>query len=500
MLNTGFRKKSSIVKISIADTRTSGFRQNSDYQRQNGQIVFRRHFGAHALFLLSHFIRLRSEIPSSLNLQNFQQSPQKAAANWLKVQGFEKYQKWLSGLTLQSDFSEHIRNKLSFFLNHNNAYESRPFNILDDQMLTYGVRDECSFHLKSARLTLGAEIFRETYQWQLKETINGNEGSTFANNKEHRNFLNIFTKVDFDLGEKWEFSTGANLHFLSFNLSDQFPDNKNLSGSYSYAPVFSPRIGISGNILSSSSLFASVGHGFSAPSVEETLLPEGSVNHNLKPEEGINYDLGLRGQLLGQRINYDITGYFISVKNLLVTKRESEDVFYGINAGKTRHYGVESMIKANLTDVNSSANIILSVSHTLMRNQFKDFTDDGVDFSNNQLPGIPNHFLRSSLKARFNRKTQIQLIWKNAGSMYLNDSNTKTYNGYHIFNLKAAQRFFSGKKVKIDLQGGIQNLFDVNYAPMVVVNAPSFGGSAPRYYYPGAPRNSWLRLRLTFKN
>ena len=34
---------------------------------------------------------------------------------------------------------------------------------------------------------------------------------------------------------------------------------------------------------------------------------------------------------------------------------------------------------------------------------------------------------------------------------------------------------------------------------MVLVNAGSFGGRAPRYYYPGAPRNYYGGIRLFFQ-
>ena len=48
--------------------------------------------------------------------------------------------------------------------------------------------------------------------------------------------------------------------------------------------------------------------------------------------------------------------------------------------------------------------------------------------------------------------------------------------------------------------GGIRNLFDAHYASMILINAPSFGGQPPRYYYPGTPRYFYLGLRFAFKS
>jgi iron complex outermembrane receptor protein len=499
LINAGLRQNNSVMKVNASNTRTTGFRENSDYDRQNAQLMFRQHFGNHSLFFLSNFINLRAEIPSSLNLETYRNSPEKAASNWLEVEGFEKYQKWLSGLTLQSDFSENISNKLSLFFNHTDAYESRPFNILDDKMLSFGARDEFSLSLEKISITAGAEIFRESYQWELIETINGNEGDRFADNEEQRNFINIFGKADFDLAPGWQVSAGANWHFLSFELTDQFPDDEDLSGSYSYDPVLSPRIGFAGEIAATTTLFASVGHGFSAPSVEETLLPEGSINPNLEPEEGINYDLGFRGSLFNERLRYDLTAYYVSLENLLVTKRETEEIFYGINAGKTRHYGLETTLNADITESVAPVYVNFALSHTYMQNQFREFIDDGTDYADNQLPGIPNHFFRSSLKVNLPESTRLQMDYKYSGSMFLDDANTKEYSGHQLIDIKAAKKIFSDKNFQINLQGGINNLLDKHHASMVVVNAPSFGGRAPRYYYPGAPRNAFLRLQIEFK-
>ncbi len=498
LINTGFRKNRSVVKANIAHTQTDGFRENSNYNRWNGQVLFRHHFGNHALFFLTNYTRLNAQIPSSINEPTYRETPNKAAANWLEVEGFEKYDKWLSGLTLKSDLNNNISNKISLFLNHINAYESRPFNILDDQMLTYGVREETSFSINKLTLTAGAEIFSEKYDWRLIETNEGTPGTTFSDNHETRFFANIFAKADIDLTDKWQLSTGANVHFLRFRLEDNFSDEEDISGSYRYDPVFSPRLGITGEISPEFTLYGSAGHGFSPPSVEETLLPEGDINPDLKPEEGWNYDLGVRGSLLNDRLNFDITGYFVALNNLLVTKRETEDIFYGINAGETNHYGIESMLKMNLLPQTSNWSAGLSVNHTWMKNQFETFIDNEEDYSGNQLPGIPDQYLRSGINLGYRDKSFLQIQWLYSGSLYLDDANSKKYGGHNIFDVSMSHHINTGSNTSASLQGGVNNVFDQHYASMVLVNAPSFGNALPRYYYPGSPVNAYIRVIFKF--
>ena len=49
------------------------------------------------------------------------------------------------------------------------------------------------------------------------------------------------------------------------------------------------------------------------------------------------------------------------------------------------------------------------------------------------------------------------------------------------------------------MKAGIQNIFDENYASMLAVNALPAGNNAPRYFYPGNPKNYYFSLRIRFE-
>ena len=80
----------------------------------------------------------------------------------------------------------------------------------------------------------------------------------------------------------------------------------------------------------------------------------------------------------------------------------------------------------------------------------------------------------------------------------MNDSNSMKYGSYHTLDMKAAWEFslFSGKS-NIRLYVGARNVFNEKYASMILVNAPSFNGSAPRYYYPGRPLDLYFGVKLS---
>ena len=59
---------------------------------------------------------------------------------------------------------------------------------------------------------------------------------------------------------------------------------------YSFDPILSPRIGLSYQFNYKFSLFATVSHGFSPPSLSETLTPDGNINPSIQPEKGWNFE------------------------------------------------------------------------------------------------------------------------------------------------------------------------------------------------------------------
>ena len=78
----------------------------------------------------------------------------------------------------------------------------------------------------------------------------------------------------------------------------------------------------------------------------------------------------------------------------------------------------------------------------------------------------------------------------------MNDANTKFSEEYWLINFKAGyQKRY--RKMKMNMHLGINNLFNEKYASMIGINASSFGGNAPRYYYPGLPRNYYFGMKVS---
>jgi len=480
-----------------ANAHAEGWRENSEYERHN--LLLNTGFisqYSHLDFMLL-FIDVRAQIPSSLNMQDFETRPQSAAQNWLEVKGFEDYTKYIGGINYNYKFTENLSNTTHLFFKLYNGYESRPFNILDDAATSYGIRNITTLQLAQLKLQAGFESLFENYSWEIFTTLSGEQGSLQNKFSEKRTPLTIFLNGQYQLSSDAIVEAGVSLNTLKYSLDDQTKNSGDLSGEYAYDMVFSPYFGFNTKLFANARLYGSVSHGFSAPSVEETLLPEGSINPDLKPETGINAEMGLRYESNDGRLFADACFYRLWASNLLVTKRETEDIFYGANTGKTSHTGLEISTSFHLSDHGSSFPFSLHASYNYLQATFVRFEDDEADYSGNNVPGVPRQTLW--LSATIQSKSGFYLIpqFQYTGSQYLDDANTGSNPAFSLMHLKAG---FAAtlRKLSIDVAFGVRNLLDARYASMILVNAPSFGGNAPRYYYPGMPRNYYLSLKIGF--
>lgn len=498
--NTGtlsYRKENSFLQVSIADSRSDGYRENSEYNRSNILLHGRLTAGIHSLSLLAGYTDLLAYIPSSVDLNSYRNTPQKAAANWLAMRGHRQYDKWQGGLSLKSDITESLSNTLVLYGMSTDAYETRPFNILDELTNTIGMRAKLVLQKGRTSVMAGLEYFDEQYKWKIFEIVDGKEGQLQSSNSEKRHFINFQVHADYRLTPTTVVTGGVNVHRLFFSRSEEIGHLEEESHNYPW--ILSPRVGLNQRLSTTMYLYASAGHGFSAPSPEEALLPDGGINRDLKPEEGITIDGGLRGTFWHDRLQLNLTVYSINVRNMLMTRRDAEDIFYGENAGKTKHRGLETDLRLYILPYSKDRiNMTLAASHTWMSNRFKHFIQDETDYSGKTLPGQPASMLNLSLEAEAPGGIFLQVRMRNESSQYLDDANTMEYGGHSLFDLAAGYKSTKGKLQNLGINAGIRNLADTRYASMLLVNATGFGSTLPRYYYPGQPRNFFLTLSYSF--
>ncbi|MEM8528646.1 MAG: TonB-dependent receptor [Bacteroidota bacterium] len=488
------------LSIGLNRTHSDGYRENNEYDRLGFTVLSKYEKKDKKLTLLFNHIDLKAFIPSSLNEDDFLNEPQKAAFAWGQVKGFEDYTRTLIGVSYQTDIGKKMTNTTSLFSSQYRSYESRPFNILREYSTSLGGRTKFKIPLFNYnQLEFGAEFFDENYDWHTNVTNDGILGNLLSDNAEHRQYLNAFVQTRWYINDVIA-SAGLNFNATDYDLEDRFPNANDLSGDYSFDPVLSPFLTLhyEPNWLNGNTIFAIASHGFAPPTLEETLTPDGNINPNIQPEQGWNFELGSRGQI--DWLTYNFSLYSMQIKDLLVARRTAADQFIGINAGKTVHNGIELALSSR-HNLRNSFNLYPFLNYSFSDFIFEKFIDEEKDFSGNELTGTAPHI--TSMGIRFDAGNQQNFYgninYQFVDAMPLRDDNSIYSEAYHLVNLKLGYRLDLGKNWQLDFSGGINNIFNEQYASMLLINAGSFGGRAPRYYYPGLPRNFYGGVNMRYR-
>ncbi|MDW5290863.1 TonB-dependent receptor family protein [Formosa sp. PL04] len=488
---------------------SDGFRENSNYDRHTLLLTSNYIFNKkNEIGVLLNYTDYYAQIPSSISKTDFEEDPSQAAYTWGAAQGYEDNKQVLTGVNYTHRFSKNFSNTTSIFYSYLDHYEPRPFNILDEYTNGYGARTlfakEFNFLNNSANLSFGGELYKDHYNWKTIENLyeenNGNgslQGQLLSDNQERRNNINVFATVTLPLTEKLKAQIGLNINKTSYNFQDEFnvgEDNKNADRDFD--PIFAPNVNLLYQFTPNASAYVNVSRGFNYPSIEETLTPEGLINPELGPETGFNYEIGSTVFLFNSKLQIQLSAYLLDIDNLLVADRVGDDQYIGRNAGKTEHKGIE--LSFFYTHMFTSG-IFLSpyLNAEITDNRFIDFVDNTNDYSGNKLTGVPDNKVNGGIQFGY-RNFNLNTNFLHVGDMPLDDANTLYSEAYTVFNAKLSFSREITDHLFIELNAGINNFTDEAYASAVLINAVGFGGSEPRYYYPGMPRNWFGGIKIGY--
>ena len=509
-LSAGYSDSKTNVFASFTDLQSEGFRENSSYDRKSFNLHAKQKINSKGSFsFLGTFTRLKAFIPSSINETDLRNNPEKAAATWAAAQGFESYDKFMLGLGYDHQFSEKWSLQTSIFSNFKDAYEPRPFDILDEKTSSLGLRSNVNYkdQLFSLpfELSFGTELLTEKYAYSLFKNLYKSQpgqgslkGDEFSSIEQNRNYSNYFLQMEFWISDKLHLETGVAFNTTKYSLKDIFENNSGAQKMpFTFGNVWSPRIGFSYKVSKGKNIFTSVSKGFSVPSVAETLTPEGQINTDLKPEVGWNYELGFKGNWLENKIYTEVTFYSTQIENLLVARRTANDQFVGINAGSSSHSGLEFLVNYKLFEL-TQFQMTSYFSGAVNTFKFKEFLDGDADYSGNQLTGVPEKQFNFGVDLTTKNGFGVNTSFRTMGKIPLNDSNTKYSERYSLLDIKTTYVFTIFKILKTELNAGINNVLGTKYAANILPNAVGFGTAAPRYFYPGNPVNFYGGFSVAF--
>ena len=489
---------------------TQGYRENNAFDRDGLLLNLGLEMGkSHQINLLANYIDYTAEIPSSLGRTDFETDPTQAAANWKAAKGFEANKYTLIGLSDRIRLGGRFENTSSIFFNYLDHYEPRPFNILDEYTLGFGFRSVFSASFSDGpsplKALLGVEMYKDEYRWSTFENLyrenNGQgslQGDLLSRNEEFRDQWFLFGQFHWQFTPKLQAVAGLSLNKTEYDYRDLLGEgDENSSARRDFDPVLLPSLDIRYTFRDHTWAYLNISRGFNNPSLEESLNPDGLVNPDISQEKGMNYELGGKGSWLKRRMQGSLAIYQMDIEGLLVAERVDEDQFIGRNAGKTRHRGLEASLQY-LIPTGSAWSLSPFFSYTLNDHVFREFTDGDSDYSGNPLTGVPRHRVYAGMQVNADAGWYWNSNYQFVDAIPLTDGNTESSDPYHLVNTQFGYRTQWGEHLNIGLELGVNNVFDTRYASSVLINARGFGGSEPRYFYPGNGRNYYAGLLLLY--
>ncbi|GAB3682584.1 TonB-dependent receptor family protein [Salinisphaera aquimarina] len=315
----------------------------------------------------------------------------------------------------------------------------------------------------------------------------GSKGERGVNEDQTATSVGVFAQNVFSITPDFDLTTGLRYDYLDFDIDDNFPvsaGDPDDSGGRSYHEL-SANAGLSYAWIEGQRVYANVANAFESPTFTEFANPSGNggFNDSLQPQKATQYEIGAKGALF-DRARYQISAFWIDVRDELVVFNNTGARDFYENSGKSRRKGIEAKVDYRFTD-----DLSATVAYTLADFEYREFVDvNGNDYAGRELPGLPEETLFGELAWRRDNVGYAVLDMRYASSFYADNANTAKIDHAWIFNGRVGKTV-PGSDDKLDVYLGVDNIFDEVYFDNIRINA--FGG---RYYEPAPDRSFYAGL------
>ena len=506
-VSAGQQFKKYSINITQAYQRSDGYRDHSNMDRKYFQVLQQLDYSKkNKLKALIFYSDLHYNTPGGLNAAQYLEQPSSSrpAAGALKSAIEQKagiYSNTLfGGLSNDWVINDHLKHIVSVFSSYTDFKNPFITNYEKRKELTLGLRSYLEYQKKSHSFNYRFNIGLESTQTSSDiANYNNNLGQAAALKasdklKAASNFAFVHLNIDFL--NKWlvELSASGNLYQYTYqSIAPLASDKKNNHFKFQLMP----RIALSYLLSPDLALRGTISKGYSPPTIAEIRASDQVINVNLQSESGWNHEAGIRYQSPNRRFNLDLTGFYYRLQNAIVRRLNQNENEYFINAGGTKQWGLESSFSFWLVPLNPSKfirGLQFNNAFTLSHFKFDHYADNNVDYSGNQLTGVPKQVIINSIDLHFPGQWSVFAQHNYTSSLPLNDANTVYAKKYHLVQARISWNALKLGKSSLALFTGADNLLNEKYSLGNDLNA-----AAGRYYNAAAGRNFYAGLSLQLK-
>ena len=472
-----------------------GYRAHSEVKKQQLTGKLERRVGTTGtLRLITRVLDAPDTLdPGGVTLEQAQSDQRSARDANLAFDARQSAEQQTIGLVYEDQLAQNQSYQANLFYSHRDFIQYLPFE--DAGVVAYerdffggGVQttrfDTLSGHENQIVAGIDAQIQQDART--RYDNIAGDRGALGLDEDQQATSIGVFAQNVFSISSDLELTTGLRYDYLDFDIDDAFvtATDPNDSGSRTYHEV-SANAGLSYAWAERQRVYANVANAFESPTFTEFADPAGNggFNSELDPQKAVQYEIGAKGEI-GTRTRYQISAFWIDVRDELVVFNDDGRRDFYQNSGKSRRQGLEAKLEYAVNDELSAM-----AAYTLADYEYREFVDDGgVDYAGNAIPGLPEERLFAEVAWRDSDVGYATLDMRYAGSFYADNANTAKIDNAWIFNGRVGKTIDAGDD-NLTVYFGIDNMFDEVYFDNIRINA--FGG---RYYEPAPDRTFYTGL------
>ncbi len=318
----------------------------------------------------------------------------------------------------------------------------------------------------------------------------------------------IFTEWTLAFPHDLSITAGIGYSTMRINLKDRFYVANNAAPTTfdtSYKNMLSPHLAINKVFNQNFSVYASYSKGYKAPTSSYFYIPfvaaagasaTGIIDRGLKPEIGNQFEIGTKGSVLKNKLNYQLAIFDatfsnkMSNLNVLNTAGTATLYTYVVNGGKQSDKGLEAIVKYTVyQSVNGFFKFVRPFfNFTYSDYKYKDFKfhykgvvikDSVVNYDGKPVAGVAKFVANLGVDVAANCGLYFNMTYFYKDPMPVTSDGIVTVNNvafpyhatsYSLLNTKIGFARSLSKHFDIDAFLGINNITGTQYPIMVFVN------------------------------
>jgi len=220
----------------------------------------------------------------------------------------------------------------------------------------------------------------------------------------------------------------------------------------------------------------------------------GETNMGLRPESGVQYEIGTKGDVFNRKLSYQLALFDLDVHNKIVAETVAaagslpQYTAY-VNAGRQQDLGAELSLSYVLIDDRHAAVSLLRPFMTYAYSDFryKDFYSDNnhnaatVDYSNNSVAGVAPSVLNVGVDLETHPGFYAYATYRFVGPVPYTFDNLHYAKAFSLVSGKIGYRRMFGDHLSLDAYAGADNLTNSTYYTFLFFSGNLAGTTDPHF-------------------